>query len=334
MLSPVFQELTHLLSERIVIFDGGMGTMLQKYQFKETDFCGEVFKDSPLPLKGNNDLLCLSQPQAVEEIHYAYAKAGADILVTNTLCAQSTTQSTYGTQHLVGRINLAAVSICRRAAERAGKESGRKIFVAGSIGPMNFMLSAPNNVITYEDVVASYVEQVQALLDGGVDVLLIETIVDLINAKAAMSAIKAVFDGKEYEKVPVMASVTLTNDGKLISGETLADFCVSFSNDSLFAVGINCSFGPSSISSAVKELSEVWDGYVLCYPNSGVPDSQDDSSRLTDPIEFSSVLNSWSLNQWVNIVGGCCGTTPEYVSAIQHAVKGVGPRKITLSSRK
>ncbi|CAJ1986244.1 methionine synthase [Leishmania donovani] len=330
--SPVFEELEEIFQKRILVLDGGMGTMLQRYKLEEKDFRGEEFKNATKDLKGNNDLLCLTQPAKVRDVHYKYAIAGADVMETNTFNSQAVSQSDYETQHLVRRINLAAAKICRDAAEQASRETGRRIFVAGVLGPLNRTASISPSVerpdyrnITYDEIVAAYTEQATALLDGGVDVLLIETIFDSLNAKAALFAVNTLFEDKGYTRVPIMVSGTITDlSGRTLSGQTVDAFYSSMRHGNIISIGLNCALGCREMRPYVERLAEISEAYVTCHPNAGLPNAMGEYDEL--PEDMARDIRDFAVNGWVNLVGGCCGTTPDHIRAIATAVKGIPPR--------
>nr|CAJ2467409.1 unnamed protein product [Leishmania braziliensis] len=330
--SPAFEELEELFQKRILILDGGMGTMLQRYKLEEADFRGEEFKNATKEVKGNNDLLCLTQPVKVWDVHYKYAVAGADILGTNTFNAQAVSQSDYETQHLVRRINLAAAKICRDAADQASCETGRRIFVAGVLGPLNRTASISPSVerpdyrnITYDEIVAAYTEQATALLEGGVDVLMVETIFDSLNAKAALFALNTLFDDAGYTRVPIMVSGTITDlSGRTLSGQTVEAFYLSMRHGNIISIGLNCALGCREMRPYIQRLAQISEGYVTCYPNAGLPNAMGGYDE--PPEDMARDMNDFATNGWVNLVGGCCGTTPDHIHAMAMAVKSIPPR--------
>ena len=326
---PAARGLRGLFAERIVILDGAMGSMIQTFKLGEADFRGERFKSHPHDLQGNNDLLSLTRPDIIEKIHADYFAAGADMVETNTFNSTSISQADYHLEPLVREINLAAVGCARRAAEAAAKKFGRPCFVAGAIGPLNRTLSMSPDVnrpdyraVTWEQVVAAYTEQINALLDGGVDALLVETIFDTLNAKAALFAIETVFDERgESARVPVMISVTITDaSGRTLSGQTVGAFFNSVRHARPFSVGINCALGGAAMRPYVEELAQIADCHVTCYPNAGLPNAfggYDES-----PADMAKVLGEFAASGFVNMVGGCCGSTPDHIAAIAAAVRG------------
>lgn len=330
--SPVYAEIEKLFAERIVIFDGAYGTMFQRFKMEEEDFRGEEFKDWPKDLKGNNDLLCLSQPDKVLDVHLQYARAGADIIETNTFNAQCVSQSDYAAQHLSRRINLAAAEICVRAARTVEAETGRRIFVAGGLGPLNRTASISPSVerpdyrnITYDEIVAAYTEQAKALLDGGVDLILIETIFDGLNAKAALFAVNTLFDDGGYPRKPIMVSGTITDlSGRTLSGQTVDAFYASMRHGNLLSIGLNCALGCREMTPYIERMAQIGEGYVSCYPNAGLPNAMGGYDE--SPAMMAEDIRKFAANGWVNMVGGCCGSTPEHIRVIAAAVKGIPPR--------
>lgn len=324
-----------LFASRIAVLDGAMGSMIQTFKLTEADFRGERFRDHPHDLKGNNDLLCLTRPDVIEKIHGDYFAAGADMVETNTFNSTSISQSDYQAEAFVREINLAAVGCARRAALRAeSSQPGRRCFVAGAIGPLNRTLSLSPDVnrpdyraVTWDQVVAAYTEQITALLDGGVDALLVETIFDTLNAKAALFAIEQVFDLRPNDRVPVMISVTITDaSGRTLSGQTVSAFYHSIAHARPFSVGINCALGGRAMRPYVEELARVAECYVTCYPNAGLPNAFGGYDET--PADMAAVLREFAVSGWVNLVGGCCGSTPPHIAAIAEAVKGVKPRVV------
>jgi 5-methyltetrahydrofolate--homocysteine methyltransferase len=310
-----------------------MGSMIQACGLEEADFRGARFRGHPHDLKGNNDLLCLTRPDLIEGIHSAYFEAGADMVETNTFNSTSISQSDYGTESLVPEINAAGARLARLAARRAEEEApGRRCFVAGAIGPTNRTLSLSPDVnrpdyhaVTWDQMVAAYDEQARALVGAGVDALLVETIFDTLNAKAALFAIEALFE-ELGRRVPVMISVTITDtSGRTLSGQTVEAFYSSIAHVKPFSVGINCALGGRAMRPYIEELSRVASCYVTCYPNAGLPNAFGGYDET--PADMASVLRDFAANGWVNLVGGCCGSTPEHIKAIANAVRGLPPRR-------
>lgn len=330
-----------MFAQRIVVLDGAMGSMIQTFDLSEADFRGERFKSHPHDLKGNNDLLALTRPDVIEKIHRDYFTAGSDIVETNTFSSTSIAMADYRCEPFVREINLAAVACARRAAAAAEAATpGRRCFVAGAIGPLNRTLSMSPDVnrpdyraVTWDQVVASYTEQINALLDGGVDALLVETIFDTLNAKAAIFAIDNVFDQRgPAARVPVMISVTITDaSGRTLSGQTINAFYQSVAHAHPFSVGINCALGGAAMRPYVEELAAIATCYTSCYPNAGLPNAfggYDES-----PADMARVLGEFAANGWVNLVGGCCGSTPAHIAVIAQAVKGRAPRMLPQAAR-
>ncbi|MFZ5445464.1 MAG: homocysteine S-methyltransferase family protein [Myxococcota bacterium] len=327
-------EFEQLFQDRIVILDGAMGSLIQTYKLEEKDFRGERFAQHPKDLKGNNDLLSLTRPDVIEAIHARYFAAGADVVETNTFSSTSIAQADYELEHVVRELNLAAVQCARRAADAAEQQTpGRKCFVAGAIGPLNRTLSMSPDVnrpdyraVTWAQVTAAYEEQVRALLDGGVDALLVETIFDTLNAKAALFAIEGVFEALG-RRVPVMVSVTITDaSGRTLSGQTITAFYDSIRHAKPFSVGINCALGGREMRPYLQELARVAECRVSCYPNAGLPNAFGGYDET--PAEMAGVLADFAKQGWVNLVGGCCGSTPEHIAAIARSVKGVHPHEV------
>ncbi len=330
-----------LFASRIVVLDGAMGSMIQTFELQEADFRGERFKDHPHDLKGNNDLLALTRPDVIEKIHADYFAAGADLVETNTFSSTTIAMADYRCEPYVREINLAAVGCARRAAQRAEAATpGRRCFVAGAIGPLNRTLSMSPDVnrpdyraVTWDQVVTAYTEQIEALLDGGVDALLVETIFDTLNAKAALFAVEQVFDRRgEAARVPVMVSVTITDaSGRTLSGQTIGAFYTSIAHARPFSVGINCALGGAAMRPYVEELSRIADCYTSCYPNAGLPNAFGGYDET--PADMAKVLGEFAARGWVNLVGGCCGSTPAHIAAVARAVQGVAPRMLPQAQR-
>ncbi|MEX2043907.1 MAG: homocysteine S-methyltransferase family protein [Opitutus sp.] len=325
-----------LFASRVVVLDGAMGSMIQTHGLSETDFRGGRFKDHPHDLQGNNDLLSLTRPGLIENIHAAYFAAGADMVETNTFSSTRIAQADYRLESAVRDINLAAAACARRAAAQAEKQTpGRRCFVAGAIGPLNRTLSMSPDVnrpdyraVTWDQVVAAYAEQIEALLDGGVDALLVETIFDTLNAKAALFAIEQVFEARgPGSRVPVMISVTITDaSGRTLSGQTVGAFYHSIAHAKPFSVGINCALGGDAMRPYVEELAQIASCYTSCYPNAGLPNAFGGYDET--PSDMARVLGEFATNGWVNMVGGCCGSTPAHIAAITQAVRGRKPRTL------
>ncbi len=325
-------EIERLLRERILIIDGAMGTMIQHHALDERGFRGERFANSTRDLRGNNDLLSITQPHIIEAIHRQYLQAGADIIETNTFSANSVSMADYGMESLVYELNVASARLARRAvaAEIAADAVGPR-FVAGSIGPTNKTASMSPKVgdpafraVTFDQLVAAYAGQVRGLLDGGVDLLLVETVFDTLNAKAALFAIESCFE-KTIRRVPVMVSVTITDaSGRTLSGQTPEAFWHSISHAPLLSIGINCALGAGEMRPYIEELAGLAPVYLSCYPNAGLPDAFGEYGQT--PEEMATVLTEFAANGWLNFAGGCCGTTPDHIRAIAEASRGYAPR--------
>lgn len=332
------KSIRDLLQERILIIDGAMGTMIQRYSLKEADYRGDRFKDWPGDLKGNNDLLCLTKPGIIKEIHKQYLQAGADILETNTFNSQKISLADYQMQELAYEINLAAARIAREAVSEFIRESGddnnEQKFVAGAIGPMNKTLSLSPDVnnpgyraLTFDDAVNAYYEQVKGLVDGGVDLLLIETIFDTLNAKAAIFAIKKYFRETKQKELPIMISGTITDaSGRTLSGQTLEAFYTSVVHARPLSIGLNCALGAKEMRAHIEELSQISSYFVSAYPNAGLPNAMGEYDE--QPEDTAHFLEEWAKEGFVNIVGGCCGTTPDHIRHIAEKVKNLKPRQL------
>ncbi len=310
-----------LLAQRIVILEGPKGTMVQAQNLSEADFRGDRFSSHPCDLKGDNDLLCLTRPALIEEFHRAYIDAGSDIIATNTFNGTRISQADYQTESFVAELNRTAAQICVRAAQWGEAKHGRRIFVAGALGPTNRTLSMSPDVnrpdyraVTWDQVVAAYCEQARGLVEGGADLLLVETIFDTLNAKAAIFAVEQLFDELGV-RLPLMISVTITdNSGRTLSGQTVGAFYNSIRHARPFSVGINCALGGAQMRPYVEELAGLAECYVSCYPNAGLPNAfggYDES-----PCDMAKVLGEFAANGWLNIVGGCCGSTPAHIHEI------------------
>ncbi len=344
-------NIKELLKHRILIIDGAMGTMIQRYKLEEADYRGERFKDWPSDVKGNNDLLCLTQPQIIKEIHSHYLEAGADIIETNTFNSQRISLADYGMESLAYELNVAAAKI---AKEAVGEYASLQFtvhslqqhnthlstvncqlptkFVAGAIGPLNKTLSLSPDVnnpgyraLTFDEAVKAYYEQVKGLVDGGVDLLLVETIFDTLNAKAAIYAIKKYFRDEKKPELPIMISGTITDaSGRTLSGQTLEAFYTSIMHAKPLSVGLNCALGAHEMRPHVEELSSIASCYTSAYPNAGLPNAMGEYDE--QPHETAHFIEEWAKEGFVNIVGGCCGTTPDHIRCIAEAVRKIEPR--------
>jgi 5-methyltetrahydrofolate--homocysteine methyltransferase len=328
------QRLRNILEKRIMIIDGAMGSMIQTYKLQEEDYRGERFKNWHKDVKGNNDMLVITQPHIVKEIHRAYLDAGADILETNTFSAQAVALADYDMQEFAYEISKEASRVARQAVDEYIKDNpGAEKFVAGAIGPMNKTLSLSPDVnnpgyrsVTFDEVADAYYEHITGLVDGGADILLIETIFDTLNAKAAIYAVEKYFRDTK-KRMPVMISGTITDaSGRTLSGQTLEAFYISVSHANPLSIGLNCALGAEQMRPYVEELSDIASCYVSCYPNAGLPNAMgeyDESPAIT-----ASIVSEFAKEGWLNIVGGCCGTTPAHIKAIADAVKNIAPRKL------
>jgi 5-methyltetrahydrofolate--homocysteine methyltransferase len=329
------QRLTELMSNRILIIDGAMGTMIQQHKLQEADYRGERFKNWACDVKGNNDLLVLTQPDIVKDIHLQYLNAGADIIETNTFNAQRVSMADYQMESLAYEINVAAARIAKQAvAEYLALHPGEQKFVAGAIGPMNKTLSLSPDVnnpgyraVTFDEVADAYYEQVKGLVDGGADVLLIETIFDTLNAKAAIYAINKFFKDNHMEPLPVMVSGTITDaSGRTLSGQTLEAFCISVMHANPISIGLNCALGAAQMKPHIEELAQMATTHVSAYPNAGLPNTMGEYDET--PEQTAAIVATFAQQGWVNLLGGCCGTTPAHISAIAQAVKSIPPREL------
>jgi 5-methyltetrahydrofolate--homocysteine methyltransferase len=328
-------ELTRLLRERILILDGAMGTMIQQCRLSERDFRGR-FHDHPHDLAGDNDLLSLTQPSTVRSIHDAYFEAGADIVETNTFSATRIAQADYRMQDEARAINEAAARIAREAADRwTARTPDRPRFVAGALGPTNRTASISPEVndpgarnVHFDDLAAAYAEAVDGLIDGGADILLVETVFDTLNAKAALFAIENAFD-RRNARLPIIVSGTITDaSGRTLSGQTPAAFWNSVRHVNPLAVGLNCALGAALMRPYIEELSRIADVFVSCYPNAGLPNPMSETGYDESPAETSRMIAEFARSGFVNLVGGCCGTTPAHIRAIADAVRDIPPRKL------
>lgn len=326
------KTIQQLIRERILVLDGAMGTMIQQYNLSEADFRGERFKDIPGQLKGNNDLLCLTRPEVIEDIHRKYLVAGADIIETNSFNATSVSMADYHVQAYCREINLAAARLARRMADEFTVLNPEKPrFVAGSVGPTNKTCSMSPDVnnpafraLTFDELQAAYCEQMEALLEGGVDALLIETIFDTLNAKAAIRAAELSME-KIGRRVPLMLSVTVSDiAGRTLSGQTLDAFLASVEHAGLFSVGLNCSFGARQLKPFLEQLASRAPYYISAYPNAGLPNSLGQYDQT--PEDMAAEVKEYIEEGLVNIIGGCCGTTEQYIAKYQELIQGVQPR--------
>jgi 5-methyltetrahydrofolate--homocysteine methyltransferase len=329
------KTIQEILKERILIIDGAMGTMIQCHKLEEADYRGERFKDWHTDVKGNNDLLSITQPGIIIDIHKQYLQAGADIIETNTFSSTAIAQADYDMQALAYELNMASAKCARIAAdEYTAKNPDKPRFVAGAIGPLNKTLSLSPDVnnpgyraVTFDEVAAAYTEQIKGLADGGVDVLLIETIFDTLNAKAAIYAAKYFFRQNNLPELPIMISGTITDaSGRTLSGQTLEAFYTSVMHANPLSVGLNCALGASEMRSHIEELSQIAGCYVSAYPNAGLPNAFGEYDE--QPHETAHIIEEWAANGWLNIVGGCCGTTPDHIKHIAEEVSKFKTREL------
>lgn len=328
------KEIQNILKNRILVLDGAMGTMIQRHSLEEEDFRKGWFEDHKHPLKGNNDLLSLTRPEIIRDIHAQYFAAGADIAETNTFSGTTIAQADYSLEHAVYDINYHSAKIAREVADEfTEKEPNKPRFVAGSIGPTNRTASISPDVnnpgfraITFNELVVAYTQQVEALMDGGVDILLVETVFDTLNAKAALFAIDEVFD-KRKTKLPIMVSGTITDQsGRTLTGQTTEAFLISVSHIPLLSVGLNCALGASMMRPYLQVLNKKCPYGVSAHPNAGLPN---EFGEYDETPEMMAVQIKEFLDEGlVNIIGGCCGTTPEHINAIAEMVKDYSPRKL------
>ena len=327
-MSTIQQE----IKSRILVLDGAMGTMLQRHNFSEEDFRGEKFKDFPHPLKGNNDLLSITQPEAVKEVHRQYFQAGADIVETNTFSGTTIGMADYHLEDLVYELNYQSAKIAR---EVANEFNDKPRFVAGAIGPTNRTASMSPDVndpgfraITFDDLRIAYRQQVEALIDGGVDILLVETIFDTLNAKAALFAIEEVKEERNLD-IPVMVSGTITDaSGRTLSGQTVEAFLISISHIPLLSVGFNCALGADQLKPYLKNLAHNTSMNISAHPNAGLPNAFGEYDQT--PKEMQALIREYLQDNLVNIIGGCCGTTPEHIKLIAEVAAEFKTRKSEL----
>ncbi|MEH6535361.1 MAG: homocysteine S-methyltransferase family protein [Psychroserpens sp.] len=326
-------DILQTLQKRILVLDGAMGTMLQRYNFSEEDFRGERFKDYPSSLKGNNDLLSLTQPQAIAEIHKLYFEAGADIVETNTFSGTTIAMADYNMEDLVYELNYESAKIAKQVANEFSNANPEKPrFVAGSIGPTNKTASMSPDVnkpeyraITFDELRVAYKQQVEALVDGGVDVLLVETIFDTLNAKAALFAIEEVKEERQIE-IPIMVSGTITDaSGRTLSGQTVEAFLASISHIPLLSVGFNCALGAEQLKPYLQRLSRETEFYTSAHPNAGLPNAFGEYDQTAQQMQV--LIEDYLQDGLINIIGGCCGTNPEHIKAIADVAKKHKPRE-------
>jgi 5-methyltetrahydrofolate--homocysteine methyltransferase len=326
------------LQKRILVIDGAMGTMIQRHKLTEADYRGERFKDWHCDVKGNNDLLCITQPQIIKGIHREYLDAGADIIETNTFSSTTIAMADYDMQALAYELNVAAAKCAKDAVTefmQANPGSTPK-YVAGAIGPLNKTLSLSPDVnnpgfraVSFDEVVTAYKEQIAGLVEGGVDILLIETIFDTLNAKGAIFAAKQFFRETGKKELPIMISGTITDaSGRTLSGQTLEAFYTSVMHAEPLSVGLNCALGASEMRAHIEELSQIAACFTSAYPNAGLPNAMGEYDE--EPHQTAHFIEEWAKQGFVNIVGGCCGTTPDHIKHIAEQVKKISPRPLPI----
>ncbi len=327
------RDIKETLRERILILDGAMGTMIQRHRLTEEQYRGQQFQLHPRSLKGNNDLLSVTQPKIIRDIHLAYLRAGADIISTNTFNGNSISMADYGMERYVYDINFAAAKLGREAVMEHFRETGKEAWVAGSVGPTNRTASMSPDVsdpgartVTFSGLAEAYAEQVRGLVDGGVDLLLVETVFDGLNAKAALFAISGVLEEKALD-LPVMVSGTITDaSGRTLTGQTLEAFLITMSHYPLLSIGLNCALGAEQLRPFIEELSAKAPFFVSAHPNAGLPNQFGEYDQ--DAEYMGSIISNFMQNGWVNIIGGCCGTTPEHIKVIASLAKQYAPRRV------
>lgn len=327
-------KIEDILKERIMVIDGAMGTMIQRHKLEEKDFRGERFKDHPYPLKGNNDLLSITRPDIIKDIHRQYFEAGADIIETNTFSGTSIAQADYHLETIIYELNYQSAKIAREVADEfTRKEPHKPRFVAGSMGPTNKTASLSPDVnnpgyraITFDELVVAFKEQAKGLIDGGSDVLLLETVIDTLNVKAALFGIQELFD-EIGKSLPIMVSGTITDaSGRTLSGQTTEAFLISVSHVPLLSVGLNCALGASALRPYLQVLNENAPFYTSAYPNAGLPNEFGQYDQT--PEDMAAQIEEFLKEGLVNIVGGCCGTTPEHIRMIAEIAKKYKPRAV------
>lgn len=328
------EEIQEILKERILVLDGAMGTMIQEYNFSEEDYRGEKFKDFHLSVKGNNDMLSLTQPEVIKEIHQKYLEVGADIIETNTFSSTSIAMADYEMEAFVYEINFQSAKLAKEATQEYNlKDPSKPRFVAGAIGPTNRTASMSPDVndpgyraVTFDDLREAYKQQVEALIDGGVDLLLVETVFDTLNAKAALFAIEEVKEARGLN-IPTMLSGTITDaSGRTLSGQTAEAFLVSVSHIPLLSVGFNCALGANLLQPHLEVIAQKSDFAISAHPNAGLPNAFGEYDET--PEEMAAQIEEYLKKDLVNIIGGCCGTTPEHIKEIVRLTKRYEPRKL------
>lgn len=334
----LYMDIRSELEKRILVIDGAMGTMIQRHKPTEETYRGERFKDWKIEVRNNSDILNLTQPEMIEGIHRQYLEAGADIIETNTFAATRIPQADFGLEEYAYEMNVEGARIARKAVDEfMAKDPSKPRFVAGSIGPLNKTLSLSPDVnnpgyraVTFDEVVDAYYEQVKGLVEGGSDLLLIETIFDTLNAKAAIFAIKKYFRDTRKPMLPVMISGTITDaSGRTLSGQTLEAFYTSVMHVRPLSIGLNCALGAREMRPHIEELSQLANCFVSAYPNAGLPNAMGEYDEK--PEDTGHYLEEWAKEGFVNIVGGCCGTTPDHIRHIAEQVKNVRPRPLPVT---
>lgn len=331
-------KIEDILKQRILILDGAMGTMIQRHKLEEKDFRGEILKDHPHPLKGNNDLLSITRPDIIKDIHRQYFDAGADMVETNTFGSTTVAQADYHLEHLVYDINFHAAKIAREVADEVtAKDPGKPRFVAGSMGPTTKLSSMSPDVnnpgyraITFDELVVAFKQQAKGLIDGGSDVLLLETITDTLNVKAALFGIQELFE-ELGKTIPVMVSGTITDaSGRILSGQTAEAFLISVSHVPLLSIGLNCAMGAAALRPYLQVLNERSPFFVSAYPNAGLPNEFGHYDQTPD--QMAAEVEEYLKEGLVNIVGGCCGSTPDHIRKIAEVAKKYKPREVILEN--
>ena len=329
-----FKQLQDALSERILIIDGAMGTMIQAYKFEEEDFRGEVFKDKNNEIKGNNDILAITKPNVISDIHREFLEAGADIIETNSFNATSISQADYQMEDIVYELNVACAKIARKVADEfTALTPNKPRFVAGVLGPTSRTASLSPDVndpafrnVNFDELVGTYKEATNGLIDGGADIILIETIFDTLNAKAAIFAVQTIFEKMDIE-LPVMISGTITDaSGRTLSGQTPEAFWNSVSHAKPFSIGLNCALGAKELRPHIEELSRISNTFVSAHPNAGLPNEFGEYDET--PVETSAIVTEFAESGFINIIGGCCGTTPQHIKLIAEEANNFSPRNL------
>lgn len=326
-------ELHRTVKERVLVLDGGMGSLIQEFKLTEDDYRGDILKDYHVDVKGNNELVSLTRPDILRDIHLRYFRAGADLAETNTFGANSVAQGDYELEHLAYEMNVASARIAREAGDIAEAEDGRTRYVIGTLGPTPRTASLSPDVndpgfrnITFDALEGSYSEAVRGLIEGGVDALMVETVFDTLNAKAALVAISNVFDELKIE-LPVMISGTITDaSGRILSGQTVEAFWYSVRHVKPFSIGLNCALGAEQLRQYIDELSRIADVYVSAHPNAGLPNEFGEYDQTPD--EMAALVGEFATSGLVNIIGGCCGSTPDHIAAIAKMVAEAPPRNV------